>query len=49
GEHSGANIAQIVLNIVNKYRISSYLRYFVLNNALSNNIAINLILKTLYP
>jgi hypothetical protein len=49
GEHSGANIAQMVLNIIGEYRISSCLRYFVLNNASSNNIAVNLILKTLYP
>ena len=49
GEHSSANIAQVVLNIVSKYRIGSRIRYFVLNNALSNNIAVDLILRTLYP
>ena len=49
GEHSGANIAQVVLNVVSKYRIGSRIRYFVLDNASSNDIAIDLILRTLYP
>ena len=49
GEHTGINIAQVVLNIVTKYRISSRIGYFMLNNALSNDTAVDLILKTLYP
>ena len=48
-EYSGINIARTVLNIISKYKISGYFRYFVLNNMLSNNIAVNLILKTFYP
>jgi len=47
-EHSGANIAQCVLNVIGEYKFSGKIRYFMLNNATSNNIAVNLILKTLY-
>ena len=39
----------MVLNVISEYRIGSCLRYFVLDNALSNDIAVDLILKTLYP
>ena len=49
GEHSSANIAQCVLNVIREYKFSGKVRYFMLNNATSNNIAVNLILKTLYP
>jgi hypothetical protein len=49
GEHTSINIAQVVLNVVTKYRIGSRIRYFILNNALRNNMAVDLILKTLYP
>lgn len=49
GEHSGANIAQVVLNVVGEYRIGSWIGYFVLDNVSSNDIAVDLILRTLYP
>ena len=31
------------------YKISRRIRYFILNNAWSNNTAVDLILRTLYP
>ena len=38
----------MVLNIISKYKIRRRIGVFILNNALSNNTAVNLILKTLY-
>ena len=49
GEHSGVNIAQVVLNVVSEYKIESWIGYFVLDNASSNDTAVDLILRTLYP
>ena len=49
GEHSGVNIAQVVLNVVSEYKIGSRIGYFVLDNASSNDTAVDLILRTLYP
>jgi hypothetical protein len=49
GEHTGTNIAQAVLNVVGEYRIGSRIGYFMLDNASSNDTAVDLILKTLYP
>ena len=49
GEHIGMNIAQVVLNVVGKYRIGSQIGYFMLNNVSSNDTVVDLILKTLYP
>ena len=49
GEHSGINQAQIVLDVISEYKINGRIGYFMLNNMLSNNTAVDLILKTLYP
>ena len=49
GEHTGANQAQIVLNIIGEYRFGGKVGYFMLDNASSNDTAVDLILKTLYP
>jgi len=48
GKHSGANQAQIVLDIISEYKISKRIGYFMLNNAFNNDTAINLILRILY-
>jgi len=48
-EYSGANIAQCVLNVIGEYKFSGKVRYFMLDNATSNDVAVDLILKTLYP
>ena len=48
GEYFGANQAQIVLNVIGEYKIGGKIGFFILNNASSNNTAVNLILKTLY-
>ena len=49
GEHSGANQAQIVLDVIGEYKIGGRIGYFMLDNASSNDTAVDLILKTLYP
>ncbi|OCK88195.1 uncharacterized protein K441DRAFT_589943, partial [Cenococcum geophilum 1.58] len=37
-----------ILDIIGEYKIRGRIWFFMLNNALSNDIAVNLILKTLY-
>jgi len=49
GEHTGINQAQIVLNVIGEYKIGGKIGYFMLDNASSNDTAVDLILKTLYP
>jgi hypothetical protein len=49
GEHSGANQAQVVLDVIGEYRIRGRIGYFMLDNASSNDTAVDLILQTLYP
>ena len=48
GEYNSINQAQVVLDIISKYKISRRIGYFILNNTLSNNTAVDLILKILY-
>ena len=49
GKHIGINQAQIILNVIGEYKIGGRIGYFMLDNMSSNNTAVNLILKTLYP
>ena len=49
GEHSGANQAQIVLDVIGEYKIGGRIGYFMLDNASSNDTAVDLIMRTLYP
>jgi len=49
GEHSGANQAQIVLDVIGEYKIGGRIGFFMLDNASSNDTAVDIILKTLYP
>ena len=49
GEYGGANQAQIVLDVIGEYKIGGRIGYFMLDNVSSNDTAVDLILKMLYP
>jgi len=49
GEHSGENMAAVLLELFKNYRISGNIGYFMADNADSNDKAINAILRALYP
>ena len=49
GSHSGENIAQSVIAVLEDYEIKDLLGYFILNNVSSNNIYVQEILKQLQP
>jgi hypothetical protein len=49
GEHSGENIAEAILQVIKEYRISKRVGFFVLDNASSNDVAVDHILCSLYP
>lgn len=50
GEHTGENVRSTVLKLLNEYDISrGQIRYFILDNASSNDTAVDLILKKLCP
>ena len=49
GEHSGENMADVLLHIFNDYKISGQIGYFMADNASSNDTCIDLVLQALYP
>ncbi|OBS15743.1 hypothetical protein FPOA_13469 [Fusarium poae] len=49
GEHSGENMADVLLHIFDDYGISGRIGYFMADNASSNDACIDLVLKALYP
>jgi hypothetical protein len=49
GEHSGENMADVLLHIFNDYKISGRIGYFMADNASSNDTCIDLVLQALYP
>jgi hypothetical protein len=49
GEHSGENMADVLLHIFDDYGISDRIGYFMADNASSNDACIDLVLKALYP
>jgi hypothetical protein len=48
GEHSGENMADILLYIFNDYKISGRIGYFIANNASLNDTCIDLVLQIFY-
>jgi hypothetical protein len=40
GSHLGENIVQLIIAIMEEYRIKDLLRYFALNNVLSNDTCV---------
>lgn len=49
GEHSGENMAAILLAIIREYDLQSKIGFFMADNAESNDTAIHAVLKVLYP
>lgn len=47
--HSGELIAEQVVGLIQKYDIEKKLRYFVFNNATSNNTYVKAIFKAIWP
>ena len=48
-EHSGENMAAVLLDIFKNYRIRGNIGYFMADNAESNDTCIDAILRALYP
>jgi hypothetical protein len=49
GEHSGENMAEILLQIIRDYKIMGRIGYFMADNASTNDTCINAVLQALYP
>jgi hypothetical protein len=49
GSHSGENIAEAIIPILVEMEIVSKLGFFITNNAITNDIAVDLILQRLKP
>jgi len=49
GEHSGENMAEILLQVITDYKIGGRIAYFMADNASSNDTCINAVLQALYP
>ena len=49
GSHSGENMAQQIIAVIQDYNIASRLGYFVLDNANTNDTCVDTVLKTLRP
>jgi len=48
-EHSGENIAAVLLKLFKEYSISGRIGFFMLDNAKSNDTCVEVVLKVLYP
>ena len=49
GEHSGLNIAAVLLAVIKEYGFQDFVGYFVGDNAESNDVAVDAVLRVLYP
>ena len=49
GPYSGENIAELLLQIFNEYAVSDRIGYFILDNASSNDIAVDTVFRKLCP
>lgn len=49
GEHSGLNIAGVLLEVFKDYQIGRQIGYFVVDNAQNNDTAIEEVLRALFP
>lgn len=49
GAHSGENQAGVVLEVIEEYSIGQQIGYFMTDNAQSNDVCIDLVLRQLYP
>ena len=49
GEHTGENMASLLVKVFREYKIGSRIGFFVLDNASSNDVCVDLALRKLYP
>ena len=47
--HSRENQAEVIIQVIKDYALERKIRYFVIDNITNNDIAINIVLKTLLP
>ena len=49
GEHTGANQADIIMDVLDEYGIASKLGYFVMDNATNNDTLVKKLSQRTYP
>ena len=49
GEHTGENMAALLLNVFREYKIGGHIGFFILDNASANDTCVDLVLRRLYP
>lgn len=49
GEHTGENMAALLLEVFREYKIGGRIGFFILDNASSNDTCVDLVLRKLYP
>ncbi len=49
GPHTRENQAEIIIEVIKEYELGARIGYFVINNALNNDIAVDAILKHFFP
>jgi len=49
GPHTGKNQAEIIIQVIEEFKLGKHIRYFVIDNATNNDPAINIVLKHFFP
>ena len=49
GEHTAENMAALLLKVFREYKIGSRIGFFMLDNASTNDVCVDLVLRKLYP
>jgi hypothetical protein len=49
GEHTGENMAALLLKVFREYKIGGRIGFFILDNASTNDVCVDLVLRKLYP
>jgi hypothetical protein len=49
GEHSGENIADVLLQVIKDYKITDRVGYFMSDNASANYVCVDFVLRAVYP
>jgi hypothetical protein len=49
GEHTGENMAALLLKVFREYKIGGRIGFFMLDNASTNDVCVDLVLRKLYP
>ena len=49
GEHTGENMAALLLKVFQEYKIGGRIGFFMLDNASTNDVCVDMVLRRLYP